>query len=165
MTWPEEWQFIEEMINVGKSMLFLRKQVSMNPCSCILDKKLYVRLFYKRDHYQSNWFSFPKFCQKLSPFFIHPLTQRRKRKLKWDQRNKITSWFTTHSFWSDLQIQLKCLINTEHLKMMSVIECFHLKVVLKLTFCLKKEKFLKHLFLFIIYFSKLNLSPKTLHQI
>lgn len=47
---------------------------------------------------------------------------------------------------------------------MSVIECFYLKVVFKLTPCLKKIK-KPNLILFGIYFAKLNIMFKILHQI
>lgn len=44
MTGLPEWQFIEEMINMGKSILFLRKQGINESVPCILTK-LYVKLF------------------------------------------------------------------------------------------------------------------------
>ena len=94
MTWLEEWWFIET-INMGKSILFLWKQVPMNPCPCI-SEKLYLSFSMREIITNQKDFSFQNFIRCYHHFFIHPLTQRRNRKLKWDQRK---SWILIYNLY------------------------------------------------------------------
>ena len=70
-----------------ESILFLRKQVSINPCSYTLTK-LCAKLFYKRYHYQSNGFNFQNLSE-VSIIFYLSSDPKKKEKAKMGSRKKI----------------------------------------------------------------------------
>lgn len=114
------------MINTGKSVSFLIKQGPNESAFPHLNKNCALNCFTRAVIPIQMDFSFQNFIRN------DHLAKGERTNV--GSKGKISLWFTTFIFWSDLQIQLKCLINMEHLKWCQLWgKSFYLKTGLRLT--------------------------------